>query len=204
MNPRVRQLIAPTPFETWVRTMKAWAIDPTTPLDHLPPLTDETFTPATYQRLLVYVKDALETVTQKWLTELGRALSTWRTPFELAHDLVQLRASLARRVQLSRHPSLPPAIRTAYIREVERAIRGYQADLEESVATILAHGHLSTNDREQVLRALQENSFLRVLDMAVTQGGERQAVTPLPVVETAGVEPIVVRPSRFTHRRLHT
>lgn len=199
MNPRVQQLIAPTPYETWVRTMKAWAVDPTIPLHHLPPLADDTFTPATYQRLLVYVKDALETVTQKWVAELGRALSTWRTPFELAHDLVQLRASLARRVQLSRHPSLPPTVRQAYIREVERAVSGYQKDIEDAVADGLRRGNLSTNDKEQVLRAVRENSFLRVLDLAVTQGGERQSATPLPVID-----PPADLPSRFAHRRLLT
>lgn len=199
MNPRVQQLIAPTPYETWVRTMKAWAVDPTIPLHHLPPLADDTFTPATYQRLLVYVKDALETVTQKWVAELGRALSTWRTPFELAHDLVQLRASLARRVQLSRHPSLPPTVRQAYIREVERAVGGYQKDIEDAVADGLRRGNLSMNDKEQVLRAVRENSFLRVLDLAVTQGGERQSATPLPVID-----PPADLPSRFAHRRLLT
>lgn len=197
MTHRPQSLIAPTPYETWVRTMQAWAADPTTPLEHLPALADDTYTPATYQRLLVYVEQALESVTQKWVIELGRALSTWRTPFDLARDLVQLRSSLARRVQLSRHPSLPPTVRDAYSKEVERAIRRYQDEIEESIADTLRRARLSTNDKEQVLRTVRENSFLRTLEVSVTQGGERQTNAPLPVVDSP-----IAPTSRFAHRRL--
>ena len=125
--------VAPTPYETWVRTMEAWTADPTVPLDHLPPLSDDTFTPQTYERLMVYVRRALEAATDRWVQELGRALSSWRTPYDLAHDLVQLRSSLARRVQLSRHPSLPPTVREILSKDAERSIERYQAEIVDSV-----------------------------------------------------------------------
>lgn len=197
---RNRGLVGPTPYETWVRTMKAWAEDPTTPLDHLPPLADDTYTPETYERLLVYVDEARTKVTDAWVQELQRALSRWRTSFELAHDLVQLRASLARRVQLARHPSLPPTVRDVFTREVERAITRYQSELEESVQDSLKRGNLSTNDKEQVLRTIRENSFLRTLDVATTQDGRRQEVAPLPVVQPPAP---TASGSRYSHRRLN-
>lgn len=191
-------LIASTPYETWARTMQAWAADPTIPLDHLPELADDTFTPQTYERLLVYIRSALEAVTERWATELGRALSSWRTPYELAHSLVQLRSSLARRVQLSRHPSLPPTVRDVLSRDAERSIQRYQVEIEESIRDSLARSSLSKTDREHVLRIIHENAFTRALEVAVVQTGERQTVAALPEVSSPTGPP----PSRYGHRRV--
>ena len=194
----VDHLIAPTPYETWVRTMRAWTSDPTTPLDHLPALADDTFTPQTYERLMVYVRAALEAATDRWVKELGRALSSWRTPYDLAQDLVQLRSSLARRVQLSRHPSLPPTLREVLGKDAERSIRRYQAEIEDSIQESLARSTMSKTDREHVLRVVQENSFTRSLDVAVTQSGVRQTVSALPVV----TPPAGPAAPRHGHRRI--
>lgn len=190
--------VAPTPYETWVRTMEAWTADPTVPLDHLPPLSDDTFTPQTYERLMVYVRRALEAATDRWVQELGRALSSWRTPYDLAHDLVQLRSSLARRVQLSRHPSLPPTVREILSKDAERSIERYQAEIVDSVRKSLQRSNLGKSDSELVLRIVQENAFTRALDVAVTQTGERQTVAALPVIDPGAAPPT----SRFGHRRV--
>lgn len=179
--------------------MRAWADDPTTPLDHLPPLANDTYTPETFQRLLLHVTLALESVTNRWVRELGQALSSWRTPFDLAHSLVQLRSSLARRVQLSRHPSLPPAVREALVADAATAIQGYQRELEQSVRESLARTRLSAADRETILQVVRENSFTRTLDIEVSQSGTRQTMSALPeIVATSERAPA----NRFSHRRL--
>ncbi|QGF23381.1 hypothetical protein [Raineyella fluvialis] len=187
----------PTAYETWVHTLRAWSSDPTISLSHLPPLQDDTYTPQTYERLMVYITEALEAVSARWVDQLGRALSTWGSPFDLAHELIQLRAGLARRVQLSSHPSLPPGIRTVLLADSRRTVERYQRELEEGVREGLSRGRLPRADQEHVLRVVAENSFVRVLDMAVSQDGSRQTVAPLPVVQSDG-PPV----SRFGHRRL--
>lgn len=189
----------PTAYETWVRTLRAWAVDPTTSLSHLPPLQDDTFTPQTYERLMVYIMEALESVSGRWAEQLGRALSTWSSPFELAHELIQLRSGLARRVQLSSHPSLPPGIRNALVTDSRRAVERYQRELEEGVREALSRSRLPRADREHVLRVVAENSFVQILDMAVSQDGSRQTVEPLPVVQSEAPPA-----SRFGHRRLQS
>lgn len=193
------RFVGPTPYETWVRTLRAWSSDPTTSLSHLPPLQDDTFTPQTYERLMKYITEALEGVSERWVEQLGLALSTWSSPFELAHELIQLRSGLARRVQLSSHPSLPPGIRNVLLADSRRAVERYQRELEEGVRDALSRSRLPRADKEHVLRVVAENSFVRILDMAVSQNGSRQTVEPLPVVQSEG-PPV----ARFGHRRLQS
>ena len=93
-----------SPYETWVLTLRAWSQDPMTPLDQLPALTDDTFTPETYGRLIDHLMKALQTASDRWQSHLERAWSDVSSPHGLSRQLVALRSTLSRRVQLSLIP----------------------------------------------------------------------------------------------------
>lgn len=190
-------LIAPTPYETWVLTLRAWAAEPMTPLDHLPALEDDTYTPDTYRMLFDHVRAALDAATDRWMNELHRAMTTFNDPHELAQALVALRSSLARRVQLATHPSLPPAVRDGLREGVQRSIERYQREFEEGIEDSLRRSLRDRAWQEAIRRTVRENSFTRTLDMSITQTGERQTVAPLP--EISNQAPINPSP-RYTRR----
>lgn len=170
-----------TAYETWVRTLRAWAEDQSTPLNHLPQLADDTFTPETYRAFFGYLSAALDAVSKRWVKGLDRAWSTSDTPFVLARELIQLRAVLARRVQLARHPALPPAIRDILEKDLVSSVQRYQRELEDNVRKSTATSRLDAKERESLLTVVRENSFLKVLDYGVAFDGSVPSTGPLPL-----------------------
>ncbi len=171
-----------TAYEIWVRTVRAWAVDPTTPLNTLPRLADDTFAPDTYQRLIGHIMKALDAVSLRWSQGLERAMGKSHDPHLLGTELVQLRAVLARRVQLSRHPALPPKLAEALERNLQETVAQHQRDLEKGIAR---HSEERTRfdprHQEAVLRVVRENSFLSVLDYAISYAGDVAVTAPIPV-----------------------
>jgi hypothetical protein len=162
-------------YETWVRRLRQWQRDPATPLDDLPVLEHDTFTPATYQRLLTHIEKALEAVTTRWSERLSVAFRRNGAGHDLARDLVAIRPLLARRVQLATHPHLPEALRGPLQRDCTQTLTRLQEELEEMVKDLRRDGKLRASDADELLRTVRENSLVRVLNMHITQDG-RSAV----------------------------
>lgn len=170
-----------SPYETWVLTLQAWTKDPMTSLEGLPALQDDTFTPQTYNRLFVYVKEALEAATARWEQELLTTLRSFRSSFDLAQGMTRLRSTLARRVQLARHPGLPPGWRKILGKDATKTIQRLQDDFERIVRNSTASWPQA--ERELMYRTVRENSFVRVLEMDLAQDGRRQTMSALPVIQ---------------------
>ncbi len=111
-------------YERWVNSLRAWAKDPeNVSLLELPVLEESTFTPDTYRRLVSHILDAMRQANERWHQGLTRAWTNATTPYELSREMVSLRTTLARRVQLARHPGLPEPIQAALL---ERPPGGYR------------------------------------------------------------------------------
>lgn len=166
-----QQLVGATAYETWVRTLQAWTQDPSVPLDHLPQLEDDTYTPETYARLFEYVTTALAAVTQRWSEHLLSASARAKDPHDLARELHQLRPILARRVQLARLPAHPPGIRAILEEDLRSTVTRLQGELEQNVRNQSDRGRLDDGTRERLLRVVRENSFIAVLAYSVNERG---------------------------------
>jgi len=185
-------------YEQWVMTLRAWGRDPeNTSLTGLPALTDETFTPDTYARLVDHVLRAMREVHARWQAGLERAFATAATPAALARELVALRVPLGRRLQLAQHPGLPQAIRTALLEGLTKDIERYQADAEDAIRRQQSAASIDTSFRDQMLQVVRENSFVAVLGYDVR--GDRPEVGALPANAAPSSRPVAARSS---HRRV--
>ncbi len=185
-------------YERWVNTLRAWAQDPeTVSLLELPVLDESTFTPDTYRRLIDHLLAAMRAANDRWHEGLTRAWSNASTPFELAAEMVSLRTTLARRLQLAKHPGLPEPIRTALHEGLAKDIQRYQREAEEAVSRQRSATSLDSRTRDQLLAVVRENSFVAVLGYDVS--GHRPVAAPLP--ERGASEPVRQQP-RTAHRRV--
>jgi hypothetical protein len=173
-------------YETWVLTLRAWAEDPLIAIDHLPPLDDATFTPDTYARLFEHLLAALEKVSNRWHDGLERAWKVSHDRFALAQELVALRASLARRVQLASHPSLPEGARTVLRTRTWEDVHRYQREIEEAVVALGTDGTVGRDEVEEMLAVVRENPFTAVLGYTMSFDGGRLDDGPLREVDTSG------------------
>lgn len=178
------KLIGRTPYETWVLTLRAWGSDPTTSLDHLPPLAVETFTPDTYQRLFSHFRQALQSVADQWSEDLGKTLRLSHDRFALGHDLVQLRTRLSRRVQLVSHPSLPSEIRDSFTQQTADDIARSQQQIVEHIQSQANQGQLTRTEADGMLQVVREHSFEAVIAFGASSAGERAVAAPLREVTT--------------------
>lgn len=190
-------LRGPTAYETWVRTLQAWTRDPSTPLDQLPQLDDDTYTPETYARLFEYVTKALAAVTNRWSGGLQAAFAQAQDPHELARALQHLRPVLARRVQLARLSAHPPGIRKILEEDLTATVNRLQAEFEESVRKDAHGARLDRTIQEGLLRVVRENPFTAVLKYSVDERGQLAAPG---IHESAPGQRTAAAPSRWNHR----
>lgn len=151
-------------YETWVSRIRQWAKDPYTSLDDLPPLTHESFSPATFQRLLKHIDRAFERVMKDWDASLSNALKHATSEHDQARALVQSRTILYRRVQLSKHPGLPLKIRESLMKSTRVAIFDLQKQLETS---IIKDNSATVSDialRDRFLMIVKQNALTEVLN----------------------------------------
>lgn len=192
-------LRGPTAYETWVRTLQAWTRDPSTPLDHLPQLHDDTYTPETYARLFEYITKAMAAVTDRWSEGLQAAFAQSRDPHDLARAIHHLRPVLARRVQLARLPAHPPGIRKILEEDLTATINRLQVEFEKSLQTDTDRARLDQPTRERLLRVARENPFTAVLRYNIDDRGNLAAPS-IPASVPSGQ--IAAAPSRWNHRRI--
>lgn len=151
-------------YEIWVRALRNWAKDPTYDLSELPPLSVDSFTPSTYQRLLSHLHEAMSQRMQEWSADLEKSLSRASGDYAIARELVRLRAPLARRVQLANHPGLPAELSEALTKQARDDIEKLQEQLEANVMKA-AQGSVSSRARnEQLLALVRENKLTAVLN----------------------------------------
>lgn len=192
-------------YEAWVVGLRAWQDDPTTDLSGLPPLTIETFTPATYERLLGHLRTAVDDMMQNWNRGLIQALSTAVTDHDRERALVQSRLVLARRVQLSQHPSLPEEVTEAFYQSTCRDIRSLQADLERAMLQSTARGSSDREAQERALRIVKAAPLTALIepgfDVEAFLAGLAPASTPAPRIRDAGISDLPLPPLDPAPRR---
>jgi hypothetical protein len=179
-----------------VLTLRAWSKDPRTPLDELPALSNDTFSPDTFGRLIEHILSAVRAADDRWQQRLATALGNVGTPFEFGRTLVDLRSTLARRVQLTSHPALPPAVREALEKGTREAITSYQSQLEDVVKKQSSRSSLDTGWLDQVLKVVRENSFLSVLDYQSDGKGTAPVAPAIPIAHPPADVPVARRAFR--------
>lgn len=156
-------------YETWVHRITAWGDDPSVSLNDLPPITEEMFLPATFDRLFKHIDRANMKIMDRWEENLVRDLSKAKTEPELARVLANSRGLLAKRVEFARNPALPEKIRETLTKEVETTIRDLQKQLEENFSNQESSTAVVRND---FLRVVKQTPLTAVLDW----GGETSQV----------------------------
>jgi len=159
-------------YEAWVRTLRAWRRDPLTDLTQLPALDETSFPPATYQRLVSHLNDAINEFMRRWQGQLAAALGAAGDDHARARALVDARVGLGYRLQLARHPAFPEEIRKQLLAQAETDIRGLQAQLEDDAQHVVAASSGATRQqREATLKLFRTNALVAVLDPSFTVDG---------------------------------
>jgi hypothetical protein len=152
-----------TAYETWVRRLRAWTADISTPLDDLPPLALESLPPATWDRFIQHLKKDLGRVMQDWANLLGQRLGAARSDVERSGALLDARRLAARRLMIAKHPGLPQQLRDALWDMLADTIRGVQDQLE-AAATRRDGRDLDNLGASQRLALHRGNSLATILD----------------------------------------
>jgi hypothetical protein len=156
-------MLGQSPYELWVRRLREWGRDPTTPLDDLPALTGkEEFTPEFFTRFvehLMNAQSAFMDVFQERLQQVFDQPGDLQTIARSYHDLQYL---YARRFTFARHRGLPKDISDQLVKGAKADLREIQRQVEETVGKNKGSGALSsTNDLERVIK---DNSLLQLLN----------------------------------------
>lgn len=152
-------------YETWVRTLRAWRRDPLIDLSQLPTLDETSFPPATYQRLINHLNEAITEQMKRWQSQTASTLGAATDDHARARALVDAREGLAHRLKLARHTAFPEQIRSALITQAENDIRSLQTQLERDAQHVAAAASASNRPvREATLKLFRDNPLTAVLD----------------------------------------
>lgn len=159
-------------YEDWVKALRSWRRDPLTDLTHMPRLDDTSFPPATYQRFLRHLNEAINEFMKRWQTQFSAALGSATDDHARARVLVDARQGLGHRLALARHASFPERIREALTTQAEADIRSLQAQLEQDALNVVTVSSASNRpQREATLRLIRTNALTAVLDPAFSLDG---------------------------------
>lgn len=177
-------------YEDWVRALRAWRRDPLVDLSHLPALDEASFPPATYQRFLNHLNEAINEFMKRWQSQLSTSLGAATDDHVRARALVDSRLGLSQRLRLARHASFPEKIRNELVAQAEKDIRGLQAQLEENALNVVAVSSASSRpQREATLRLIRDNALTAVLDPNFSLDGtinDKEALRADAVTEESG------------------
>lgn len=183
---------ADSAYESWVLTIRAWSRNPQVSLEGLPELAGDEYSPAVFDRLIAHIEQAIETVTQAWLTRLQADLGRARSEFELAQSLVSSRRLLTRRLELAGHPGLPQELRRVLTEACTRDVTRMQADLEEGFRQARSESPAQAGYWDRRLDVLRTNPITGTLPAAQPTS----VAAPPPPTQPSPA------PSRWAHRRL--
>lgn len=159
-------------YEAWVKTLRAWRREPLTDLSGLPALDETSFPPATYERFLNHLNEAINEFMARWQSQLSSALGGAADGHAVARVLVDARVGLRMRIQLARHPAFPETIRAQLVSQAESDIKGLQAQLEGQAMNVVSTSSASNRpEREATLRLIRDNALTAVLDPAFSVSG---------------------------------
>lgn len=151
------------PYEAWAVTLRAWEVDPSTSLVDLPVITETSFDPATFGRLMERIHEAQTAFMQKWSEGMSASIGRSRTHYEMARELVAARARLRPRVDLVTHAGLPQPVRTALWEGLTTDLHNLQQQLEEAA---IRNDEAARTDRaaaDRLLLVMRENSMTALL-----------------------------------------
>lgn len=168
------------PYEAWASVLKAWSVDPSTPLAGLPAITETTFDPQTFNRLMERIHDAQSAFMDRWTERLSTATSRARTDFELARELVTARSELRARVELVSHPGLPEPVRKALRTGIEADLQNLQQQLEESVTQNDSATRTDRAATSKMLLIVRQNAMTAILSSTSVTG--QPSVAPRQII----------------------
>lgn len=119
-------------YEAWVRALRLWQEDPNVDLLSLPPLTEDSLPPASWDRFMEHLSVALRTALDRWAEAFVTRLSREQDDFRRGAAMVDARRVLAKRLLLGRHPGLPEKLREAAWDVIADNIRDSQEQLEKA------------------------------------------------------------------------
>lgn len=123
---------APTPYETWVRTLRAWQSDPDEPLEGLPVM-DDIFLADTGARLIKHLERASDAALNAWQDQLVEQMARAPDDFALAITITDARRVLAKRLLLGRLIALHPKVREPLWVAMSQSVRAAQQQLEYAI-----------------------------------------------------------------------
>lgn len=194
-------------YERWVRALRVWATDPTVRLEELPPLTEDTYDPQTYARLITHLQRSVDELMENWKDLLTRALSRIADEHELGRELIALRAPLARRAALARLPNLPGEIRRILHDDAVRAITELQSELENILGDPGRGARIDRAAADRLVAVARAAPLTEAFTMTVVADGDRYR--PGATIATPERPPLVAsgpdtrpapRRSRWSHR----
>ncbi|WLP92149.1 hypothetical protein [Gordonia sp. NB41Y] len=150
-------------YEMWVETLRRWRTDPSTDLSRLPLLQADSLPVQAYQRLFVHLGDAIQTMMNDFAEKFARDLGAARSEHDIARTLVNARPQLARRIQLARHPGLPPEVQRPLLEAAERDLRALQQELEQGFTGPSSRYGSDRGAAERLLHLARQNSFTAIL-----------------------------------------
>lgn len=150
-------------YEAWVSGLRRWRRDPSASLADLPALTADSLPPEAYARLFTHLNSAVEGMMADFSERFTRGLGEARSEHDMARVIVGLRGHLARRIQLARHPKLPPQIQKPLFNSASRDISALQADLERIVGSSATRAGSDRTHTERMLKLVRDNSFTAIL-----------------------------------------
>ena len=152
-------------YDTWIRALRQWRADPMVDMSQLPKLDASSFPPATYQRFVAHLNDAINRFMQRWEKQLNQGLETATSDHAVARALVNARVGLVERIKLAQHPSFPPEIREQLLNQAATDITSLQKQLEDAAVrsgrSAVASNRLSS---EATLDLFRRNPLTAVLD----------------------------------------
>ena len=148
-------------YAAWVGFLDQWAEGADPDPSGLPRLAVDDMLPATWDRLLSRITDAVGTRMQRWADALTAALSAAGDEFSAGRALAQARPGLRRARALVAHPGLPEEVRDALTGLVDDLARRLQTDLERDLDA--AGDRVDPAQLEARRRTLRDNPLTAVL-----------------------------------------
>lgn len=164
-------------YEEWIKFLTAWTADPSMPIAELPSLTEDTFSPSTFARLVKHINRANDALMDRWKNELQTGMARAASTYEVEMVLIRSRGLLAKRLCFAQQAALPQKLQKALLDSAKADIESLQAQLEENASTrssrssINGNGLLEAIKRSPLTAILQDdysdqNRMMKVIDAA--------------------------------------
>jgi len=166
-------VFAETKYELWVRTLRVWAKDPQTPLDDLPEIAEDEWSPDTWDRFLSHLQKALTSFSDAFMEEVQNVLIDSSLD-ELARNYHNLQKRYFPRFVLSQHKGLPPSLTEKLTQRAVEDLETIQNEVEKAVTKNTNRGSLIGEN--EILSIIKQNSLMQLAHQL--QGGSITKLIP--------------------------